>query len=361
MRHLYPLLILLLYSSVFAQAPDLKDFRLAGDAVRTAGRCIQLTFDQQWSSGSIWYKDAISLRQPFTMEMKIMLGCKDREGADGMVFVFHPHDRRVGYGGEGMGFAGLRPSIGIEIDTWENEHLGDPRQDHIALLRDGRVGHYHNLEGPNPIQNIEDCTEHDLRIKWSPSRKQLAIYIDNRQVLSYQGDLLRDVFRGKDKVYWGITSGTGAYSNRHSVCIENLDFELAKKTPKLELTGPKADRLLKGEFISLSNIQFKSGSADLLPASRLELDELVRIMKTRPDCKLDILGHTDNVGSASNNQRLSERRARAVTEYLRRKGVPKEQLNGRGLGEQFPKHSNQSAAGRLKNRRVEFRLSKPVA
>jgi len=334
---------------------------LAGDAARSGDRCIQLTYDWEWSSGSIWYNKAISLKSPFDMELKVMLGCKNQDGADGMVFVFHPHDRRVGYGGEGMGFAGLRPSIGIEIDTWENGHLGDPPQDHVALMRDGQVAHYNNLEGPNTIPNIEDCSEHDLRIRWLPEREQLLLYIDGRQVLFYQGDLRREVFRGNEKVYWGITSGTGAYSNRQSVCIEKLDFTLVEELPKLELDGTKADKLIKGEFISLSNIQFESGSANLLPASKRELDEMARIMKKHPGWKLDILGHTDNVGSANNNLRLSERRAKAVADYLKSKEIPKDQLNSRGLGESYPKYSNKSATGRLKNRRVEFRLSKPIA
>lgn len=361
MRHLYLLIFFLAAHYAAAQRPAISDFRLSGDAVGAGGRCIQLTFDQRWSSGSIWYKEAISLKAPFEMELKVMLGCKNEDGADGMVFVFHPNDRRVGYAGEGMGFSGLRPSIGIEIDTWENEHLGDPSQDHVALLRDGSVAHYRNLEGPNPIRNIEDCTEHDLRINWYPGRQQLTIHIDGQQVLLYQGDLLREVFRGNDKVYWGVTSGTGQYSNRHSVCIEKLDFGLVEELPKLELSGPKASQLIDGAFISLSNIKFESGSATLMPASQLELDELARIMKARPGWKLDILGHTDNIGSANNNQQLSERRARSVAKYLKKKGIPEERLNSRGLGEQFPKHSNQSPAGRLKNRRVEFRLSKPVA
>jgi outer membrane protein OmpA-like peptidoglycan-associated protein len=362
MRHLHLLLVCTIYTSIYgvAQSPALTDFRLAGDATRSGDRCIQLTHDWEWSSGSIWYNKAISLKSPFSMELKVMLGCKNQDGADGMVFVFHPHDRRVGYGGEGMGFAGLRPSIGIEIDTWENGHLGDPVQDHVALLRDGQVAHYHNLEGPNPIPNIEDCSEHDLRINWQPEQEQLLMYIDNRQVLFYQGDLIQDVFRGNEKVYWGITSGTGAYSNRQSVCIEKLDFALMEDIPRLELDGPKADKLIKGEFISLNNIKFESGSANLLPASKRELDEMARIMKKYPRSKLDILGHTDNVGSAANNLRLSERRAKAVADYLRSKGIPEEQLNSRGLGEDYPKHSNNSATGRLKNRRVEFRLSKPI-
>ncbi len=364
MQHLYlpALLALFFITALSAQSPKIEDFRLAGDARRTGDNCIDLTYDRDWSSGSLWHREAISLDAAFNMELRVMLGCKDRQGADGMVFVFHPHDRRIGYSGEGMGFAGLRPSIGIEIDTWLNEHLGDPAEDHIALLRDGSVQHFdNNLAGPNAIPNIETCSEHQLQIRWSPGNQLLSVRLDGRRVLSYRGDLVRDIFRGKDKVYWGVTSGTGAYSNRQAICFEKLEFTLADKLKPLELSGEKAKRLMEGEFISLSNIQFESGSARLLPASKQELDELVRILQQRPKWQLDILGHTDNVGSSSSNLRLSKRRAKAVADYLKRKGVNPERMNARGVGEAYPKHSNRTKTGRLKNRRVEFRFTKPIA
>ncbi len=359
--YLLPLSFLLVFS-LSAQEPDIDDFRFAGDARRSGGRCIDLTYDRDWSSGSIWHKQAIRLSEPFRMQLRVMLGCKDDSGADGMVFVFHPHDRRVGYSGEGMGFAGLRPSIGLEIDTWQNEHLGDPYQDHVALLRDGSVQHFHyNLAGPVRISNIEDCREHKLQIEWLPDAQQFTVEIDGNLVLQYRGDLVREVFNGRDKVYWGVTSGTGQYSNRQGVCVERLEFGELESLPPLELSGLKAKKLLKGEFISLSNIQFESGSAKLRESSRRELDELARIMRQHPELKLDILGHTDNVGDANNNLRLSERRAEAVARYLQEKGIPGKRLKNRGLGESYPRHSNGTAEGRLKNRRVEFRLSKPVA
>ncbi len=84
-------------------------------------------------------------------------------------------------------------------------------------------------------------------------------------------------------------------------------------------------------------------------------------MKAHPDMQLDIIGHTDNVGSAATNLSLSEKRSRAVAEYLKQKGISPKRLNSRGMGEKYPTHSNGTQSGRLRNRRVELRLLEPIA
>lgn len=344
-----------------AQEPKITDFRLDGDARPDGGNCITLTPDYQWASGSIWYKKAISLNAPFEMKLKVMLGCQDGDGADGMVFVFQPYAKRTGYRGEGMGFAGLRPALGIEIDTWLNDHLGDPPQDHVAILRDGSVAHMHNLAGPRRIPNIEDCRKHELRIRWSAQTNTLTIYLDGSSILSYREDIVQQIFRGEDEVYWGVTSATGNYNNRQAVCFEELKFELVEERLPLELEGPKKADLMKGEFIALERLRFETGGAKLTPASQRELDALARIMRQNPKLALDIIGHTDNVGSARTNLSLSEIRSQAVARYLKSKGISPERINARGLGERFPRNTNATKEGRLKNRRVEFRLTEPIA
>ena len=362
-RHLtfslvFPLLLGL--SAAQAQKADINDFDLSGDAVFTGANCIRLTPDRIWAGGAAWHKQPIDLNGPFEMKLQVMLGCKDASGADGIVFVFHPEAHRTGYQGEGMGFAGLEPSLGIEIDTWLNEHLGDPYQDHIALLRDGRVHHHFSLAGPNPIPNVEDCREHPLTVRWSPGSRQLSIELDGKQVLSYRGNIVQDIFRGNSKVYWGVTAATGQYNNRQELCFEKLEFTRAEELKPLELDGVKGKKLLGGEIISLDNLQFESGSANLLPASKAELNRLAEIMRQHPSLKLDIFGHTDNTGGAGANQQLSLLRAQAVATHLRGLGIPAKRLSAKGFGEKYPIASNSLPSGRLKNRRVEFRLSRPI-
>ena len=167
-RPMYLLLLLLLSMTGPDRRLSVKDFVLQGDTERTSSNCLRLTDNQIYKSGSIWYKESINLNKAFLYEFSLMLGCNDAGGADGMVFVMTSHANRTGYVGEGIGFGGLVPSIGIEIDTWRNNHLNDPEEDHIALLINGRVGHYHSLTEPNLIKNLEDCKRHRFVVRWDP-------------------------------------------------------------------------------------------------------------------------------------------------------------------------------------------------
>jgi outer membrane protein OmpA-like peptidoglycan-associated protein len=94
----------------------------------------------------------------------------------------------------------------------------------------------------------------------------------------------------------------------------------------------------------------------LLPASHTTLNELVEILQERPTIKLEIAGHTDNVGSAEFNLNLSERRAQAVYNYLVGKQIPAERLTFKGYGETIPIADNDSESGRQENRRVELKV-----
>ena len=79
-------------------------------------------------------------------------------------------------------------------------------------------------------------------------------------------------------------------------------------------------------------------------------------MKENPSYKLSINGHTDNVGNAEKNQKLSEDRAAAVKAYLESKGVDASRLSSAGFGQDQPVADNKTKAGRAKNRRVEFKV-----
>jgi len=103
-------------------------------------------------------------------------------------------------------------------------------------------------------------------------------------------------------------------------------------------------------------VQFESGKATLLKSSIPVMDELVGVMNSNPSYNLSIGGHTDNVGDDKMNQDLSERRAKTCFDYLVGKGIAANRLSSAGYGETQPKGDNNTAAGRLQNRRVEFEL-----
>lgn len=104
------------------------------------------------------------------------------------------------------------------------------------------------------------------------------------------------------------------------------------------------------------SVKFRTGSDELLESSNKILDEIVNIMEEYPEYSLRISGHTDDVGDAAKNQKLSEDRAAACKTYLKSKGVDLNRMEDAGYGESKPKVKNDSAANRAENRRVEFEL-----
>lgn len=131
------------------------------------------------------------------------------------------------------------------------------------------------------------------------------------------------------------------------------------QTAALEPEGDFDTQACLGRFEILSrtdNITFRSGSARLTTASTPILDQLYDIVSRCPGMVVEVGGHTDNVGSDVANQRLSERRAASVVGYLENKGIASDTLVAKGYGEAEPAFDNDTADGRRRNRRIEFRV-----
>ncbi len=111
-----------------------------------------------------------------------------------------------------------------------------------------------------------------------------------------------------------------------------------------------------GQAINLANIQFETASAELLPIAYPELDRLVKLMNENPSLRFELSAHTDNVGNAAYNMRLSEMRAVSVVNYLLENGISESRLVPKGYGLTQPKVPNDSDENRAINRRVEFTL-----
>lgn len=107
---------------------------------------------------------------------------------------------------------------------------------------------------------------------------------------------------------------------------------------------------------ALTGILFETGKDIIRKTSYPILDNVVDIMRNNPEYNLEINGHTDNVGDDAKNLDLSERRANSVKNYLVSKGINEARLMPRGYGETRPVADNNTAAGRTKNRRVEFKV-----
>lgn len=105
-----------------------------------------------------------------------------------------------------------------------------------------------------------------------------------------------------------------------------------------------------------NTILFGYDSSSLQYQARQKLDQITDILLRYPQTTITVMGHTDSIGSASYNQRLSERRAQSVADYLRGRGVQPYRINSVGYGESRPIASNATEAGRQRNRRVELEI-----
>ncbi len=104
----------------------------------------------------------------------------------------------------------------------------------------------------------------------------------------------------------------------------------------------------------IKGINFATGKSTILSSSFKVLDQAVAVLKEFPSLRLRIEGHTDNVGKPEANQVLSEARAKAVLDYLVKKGIASERLQSQGFGQTRPIADNATSAGRAENRRTEF-------
>ena len=138
------------------------------------------------------------------------------------------------------------------------------------------------------------------------------------------------------------------------------EIEVKKMEPIIEVPIPTDDlsklNIEAGKVVRLNNIFFDHDKSELLPRSFTELNKLYTILKNNPTMTIEIRGHTDAVGAQNYNLLLSERRARAVSNYLLALGINSKRIQFKGYGSAMPVANNTSKEGRQENRRVEFKI-----
>ena len=176
-----------------------------------------------------------------------------------------------------------------------------------------------------------------------------------------------------DKVEGMINKSTGNYAV--AIATDNKEEEFLLKIKKKDFAftskyiKPKEARLYSapveitmemrpikiGEKVRINDIHFATNSANLDKASLFVLDNFVEFLKENPSIKIEIYGHTDNIGEAQKNLELSQRRADVVRKYLIFNGInPNRIVKVLGFGETKPIATNSTPEGRAKNRRTEF-------
>jgi outer membrane protein OmpA-like peptidoglycan-associated protein len=157
-----------------------------------------------------------------------------------------------------------------------------------------------------------------------------------------------------------MLSKTQEELNRERQARTVAESQLAESRKDLEQYARVQD-VARGTVITLSGgVLFESGKAELLPGAQDQLSRVAAFIKNSPR-PVVIEGYTDSRGSSSTNQALSERRARAVSDYLTSQGVPADRIRAVGKGASSPIASNATASGRSQNRRVEIVLERGPA
>ncbi len=160
------------------------------------------------------------------------------------------------------------------------------------------------------------------------------------------GNYLTTLPTGKDYAFNVNRKGYLFYSDNFSLSTNTSDSVFNKDIPLQPLES--------GAAIVLKNIFFDSKKFDLKPESIAELDKIVVLLNDNPNLKIEIDGHTDNVGIDKDNLLLSNNRAKTVVNYLLSKGVANTRLSYKGFGASKPIGDNTTDAGKAQNRRTEL-------
>ena len=199
----------------------------------------------------------------------------------------------------------------------------------------GRVYDSRNMKGLEARISLTDLQSNQVMVELFSSRKD--------------GSFLVPLPAGKDYALNASSPGYLFHSAHFPLGEEHSQLSPFRKNIPME-------KIKAGSSMDLNNIFFESSSDSLLRASLNELEKVSQLLQRNPEIRVEIRGHTDNTGSASFNQKLSELRAQAVVNYLVEKGIAPGRLMASGAGDKEPLADNDSEKGKALNRRTELRI-----
>lgn len=217
---------------------------------------------------------------------------------------------------------------------------------------------------------IISCNLFAQRLKPTQTECLLLVDVVNEKNKSQGGESVTFISQKTGKTYSGVTADTGKFlilvPKGDSYKVQYKRFTEEKDYTTFEVPEAK-DTLLSFEFTikyqlpkvyTLDNVFFDTGKSTLRPESYKELNELAEFMKLKKTLQIEIAGHTDNVGDDIANMKLSQERANACRDYLIKNGVTAVKVSAKGYGETQPAATNDTEAGKQKNRRTEVRIIK---
>lgn len=286
--------------------------------------------------------------------------------------LYFTSDGWQGYGGTDLFLTQKQPSgswskpqnLGYPINTIDNEGS-------LVITADGQTAYYasdrkdskggldlYTFQMPKNIQPIKTLWVKG-KVFDAQSKKGLPSNVELKDISS--GTVIEDVQTDETGNYL-ITLPTGKeysftvnrkgylfFSDTYSLITNSHDSIYEKNIPLVPVSI--------NVTLELKNIFFETNMFKLKSSSFIELDKVVQLMKDNPALKIQISGHTDNIGKAADNLKLSNNRAQSVVAYLIGKGIPAARLTYKGYGASKPVADNTTEAGRARNRRTKLMVT----
>ena len=230
----------------------------------------------------------------------------------------------------------------LAVRAAEKPQVDEPLARHLVFIADRKVDTAKAL--------AETALAEDQRTALTEQREKARLDSRSREV---------DVAKNQAAAARADSDQSRADADAARLAATNSQQQSAELQRQIdEMHAKVTDR---GVVLTLGDVLFTSGQADLKATATGNLNKLVTFLNTYPNRTVVVEGYTDSVGSDDYNQGLSERRADGVKSYLVRRGVGSERLTALGKGKADPVAGNDSADGRQQNRRVEVVISNPAA
>jgi outer membrane protein OmpA-like peptidoglycan-associated protein/tetratricopeptide (TPR) repeat protein len=292
----------------------------------------------------------------------------------------HANGRTLFYASNGLpGMGGLDIFISQRVDTtWSKPtNLGYPintvsEQVGMYIASDGKKAYYsddqskagkggsvlYTFDMPEILQDLIVPTRYAKgKVFDKKTGQALSSGIDLYDLKLQQkvAEFTSDAATGSFLAVLNRGSEYAFYVSKSGYLFKSLSFTISDSTSSVDLAIP-LEAIEKDRTEILNNIFFQSNAYQLDDKSKVELDKLTGFLTQNPGLKIEISGHTDDVGSDKENMELSRRRALSVREYLVTSGIDSQRLKAIGNGETKPVAPNDSDINRQKNRRIEWKI-----
>ena len=260
---------------------------------------------------------------------------------------------------------GTPVNLGYPINTCsdENSILADPNGK-IAYFASERPGGYGGLDFYSfelpPNTQAEKITYFKGKVYDAVTKKPLEASFELIDLGAQKSIYTSLSERGTGEFFLTLTSNMNYALNvsKPGYLFYSGNFSLNSATDKSKpyIMDVPLQPIDTGKVEPLKNVFFDTDKFELRPESKAELDKLVSFLKTNKLLKIQLRGHTDDIGDKKKNLLLSQNRAKAVLEYLVSGGIEKERLSSKGFGDTMPVVKNDSPEHRQENRRTEYKI-----